>query len=435
MTFAKRSLKMVSVLLLCFVLVFTQSVKKADAFVPVVIAGLSLGEALFAAAGVAAAGYGLYEAYNQWVNDSPSDKFVKAAVNSVWGRLSSSAKEEWAALERSVVDGAKSVSLTASQWMDAMTAGLLGFFSANPIVPAIPLPSDSFVGSTESDDFMTAYAILNFSMNGEKFALMPSEIVKNNRIIYSWYGYYASGGYWAKNYIPSDASAFIPINLSITVNKSYDAPQLVSVQYEGTQVKSVGYVAPDWGQALSLVLDANAVIHGLLQARYGGLAVTVPVGWADTFGHPIPQDKDLTKPKSIPIPPGAITYPTTGDATLELTPDMIRDIVGDLVGDIATPGNPNTPPKGDWPDSLGQVVTTRFPFSLPWDLYGVLALLSASPVTPVFRINTAFMGMPFRFEYSLDFLDPYMPWFRGIVVIGFCIWLIQITRNLLGGAK
>ncbi|WP_323480923.1 hypothetical protein [Acinetobacter baumannii] len=437
----KRSLQSVLIVFLAFVIVFTPTVKKAHAAVPVIIGGLALGEALFYTAAIVISGYTLYEAYDHFKNDSVTSQFFRAGAQSVWNGLSESAKDAWAATEAGVVAGATTVSLTAAQWMDSIKAGLASWGTTRSVVPAIPLPSDSFnvdgsgyLGWVEND-FMVRYAILNFEMNGEKFALMPTHIAKNSGLTYGWYHYRETIGKWQHGNVPAAASAFIPITFNINVGHGYNN-ELRYISISGNMVRSLTYHAPDWGEALKRVLDVNAVIHGLLQSTYGGLSVSIPVGVAD-MAFPIPQDKDLTKPVAIPIPPGAITYPGTGTADLALTPEMIKTIVAEMA-DAATvpPGTPGTePPGSEWPDSLGQVITTRFPFSLPWDLYGVLALLAADPQTPVFAVDSAFMGMDFRFSYSLDFLDPYMPWFRGIIVIGFCIFLIQITRNLLGGAK
>ncbi|SFT00883.1 hypothetical protein [Paenibacillus sp. 453mf] len=101
------------------------------------------------------------------------------------------------------------------------------------------------------------------------------------------------------------------------------------------------------------------------------------------------------------------------------------------------PEDPTAPtkPSGDWPDTLGGIFTTRFPFSLPWDLYRMIEILNAVPMAPEVNINQNFMGMPFIIQYSFSYLDPYMPWFRSIIIVGFCIFLIMGTRSLLGGAK
>lgn len=83
----------------------------------------------------------------------------------------------------------------------------------------------------------------------------------------------------------------------------------------------------------------------------------------------------------------------------------------------------------------GALITTKFPFSLPFDLYYVLSFLSAEPRAPNFTIDESLNGLPFYFEVDMVFLDPYMGWFRTFIVLGFMFMLIMITRKLLGGAQ
>lgn len=85
----------------------------------------------------------------------------------------------------------------------------------------------------------------------------------------------------------------------------------------------------------------------------------------------------------------------------------------------------------------GALVTTKFPFSLPWDFYAILSFLSSSPETPKWKISmdSMFYDDPIEFEINLSFLDPYMPFFRTFIILGFALALVMSTRTLLGGAK
>jgi len=83
---------------------------------------------------------------------------------------------------------------------------------------------------------------------------------------------------------------------------------------------------------------------------------------------------------------------------------------------------------------LGQLVTTRFPFSLPWDFVALVKLLYAEPMTPRWEI-TGTDKIPLNFEINLEFLDPYIGWFRGFVLIGFIAQVIFMHSRFMGGSK
>lgn len=432
----KQSLRTIIILFLALAVTLNLSVPKANAFIPVVIGGLAIGEALFYTAGTAAVGFAMYDTYEGFKNEKISDKYLKKALKEGWKKLTVAAKESWANLEATVVAGAESVELTIEQWKDAIKAGIMGFSTTSYTVPGIPIPADRFNTNKDKNivvqhEFYVKFAILLFEMNGEKFALMPWSVWKNSYAEYRWYHLQEDG--WVSNYVPPSASTFSGTHFNVSAhsdgfNLLYDYKT-----FNPPIIFAFNYYANGWENAMMSSFDALPTIEAYLKTMYGGMVVSVPNGWAPT----IPTEKDLTKPVAIPVPPGAITYPQTGVGSLNLTPEMVQDIVTDMVGTAnpGTPGEGTNPPKGDWPDSLGKVVTTRFPFSLPWDLYAVMSIFNAPAITPNIAVDTIFMGMHFKFSYSFDFLDPYMPWIRGVIIAGFCMFLILQTRNLLGGAK
>lgn len=449
----KRSLQSVLIVFLAFVIVFTPTAKKVHAVVPVVLAGLTLGEALFYTAAIGVTGYALYESLGDQQQVVDNIKWAAENMKPAWNALSASAKASWAELEGRLVETAEPVVVTAAMWMDSMLAGIRGLMSTKTVVPAYDFPGANFkftINRTAilEPEWVARYGIITMVVNGEEFVLVPTFINKDGdpgngivpHIVYDWV-YNSAAGYTYTYTMPGAATSFNREKLVVTGHGTkYAGWEYVRNGYaydrrsNPEKVIGLGFNYPTWNDALIGWQDATVALKLYLQTIYGGTVISAPTipGLPD-----VALDKDITKPVAIPVPPGTITYPQTGKADLVLTPEIIKTIVTEMA-DAATvpPGTPGTdPPKGDWPDSLGQVFTTRFPFSLPWDLYGVLALLAADPVTPVFVVDSVFMGMDFNFSYSLDFLDPYMPWFRGFIIIGFCIFLIQITRNLLGGAK
>lgn len=84
------------------------------------------------------------------------------------------------------------------------------------------------------------------------------------------------------------------------------------------------------------------------------------------------------------------------------------------------------------------MITNQFPFSLPWDFYHLFNLIAAEPKTPKWEIDTSNVAegqYPIKFKIDLTFLDPYAPWFRAFILIGFAISVIFMHRSLVGGAK
>lgn len=443
----KRVHKIFLVFILAFVLIFTQTFSRAHAFLPIALAGLSLGQALYYTAAIAATGYMAWDIADRVWDDITH---VPAALQSGWNSLSSTAKAAWAAAEEAAVSTGKAAILTAEMWMDSIKAGIRSMSGTKTVVPAYDFPGTDYRFFIDrygyyDDAWVARYGMINFTVNGEVFSLVPTSISMagspNNNIAphiqYEWALKTASG--WTVTYqVPGPATAFNREMLVVTgAGTQFGTGLTVRDGYawrNNRDIVGLGFNYPNWKDALIGWQDAAVAMKLYLQAVYGGTAIAAPMipGIPST-----PWQKDVTKPVAIPIPPGVITYPEAGKATLELTPDITADIITDMVG-TANPGNPGTgepPPKGDWPDSLGKIVTTRFPFSLPWDLYRVIALFNATPITPVFKIDTKFMGMDYKFEYGLGWLDPYIPWFRGFLIAGFVIFLIQSTRNLLGGAK
>lgn len=141
-----------------------------------------------------------------------------------------------------------------------------------------------------------------------------------------------------------------------------------------------------------------------------------------------------------PAIPKTTTNINTGVTTSN--PDYVGEGNPPLEGGVP----PTNPPPSKWekpptkkPPNIGALVTTKFPFSLPWDFFGVLGWINAEPKAPVFKLDTG-LNTPFGKELKMDmefkfnFLDPYMGYFRGFIIIGFSLFLILATRRLMGGA-
>lgn len=101
-----------------------------------------------------------------------------------------------------------------------------------------------------------------------------------------------------------------------------------------------------------------------------------------------------------------------------------------------TTTKPNLPSKTDI--SLPKLIITKFPFSIPFDLYAMLSLLAADPVEPVFRIpieirNPIKNNLLVDYDIVIDF-SGYSTWIELIrwgEYILFVVGLAMITRNVI----
>lgn len=419
-------------------------VPKADSFFQFVIGGVAVGEALFYTAATLAAGYGLYEAYNSFTTESISSKFFKQAIGKTWSNMSSTAKAGWASLEEGARGAAATVTLGAEQWSQAFVAGLMAFSTSRTIVPAIPLPGDLMNPGevkyfTVTNDFHTSYGILDMSMNGVQFSLMPYVIQKPSFIKYQWYSL-QNDGTWMTNNVPSAASAFAAPYMQITVTGNHDF-QPYFKSFDPLRISGLSYGAPSWDDLLIKLFDGLPLIHSYLLSVYGGLAVSVPATWP---GVPaIPGTKDVTKPVPIPIPTGALTVP----GSLTLNPADVTTSIKTMTGDMAIPDTGIIDTIKDFFDltkpidwspirSVPQVATKAFPFSLPWDVGRAIDVLTVTGKRPEFEVTVMVNGQAVKREVPFgDFMDPFVPYIRSGIVFLFTFGLIFATRKLFGGAK
>lgn len=97
------------------------------------------------------------------------------------------------------------------------------------------------------------------------------------------------------------------------------------------------------------------------------------------------------------------------------------------------------PKPEDESNRFSNLFTKQFPFSLPWDVAYLVGLLAAEPKAPVFEMDKDLeimdISVPFKFKHTVEWADPYLPFFRTMIVIGYIFFLIFATSKLFGGAK
>lgn len=185
----------------------------------------------------------------------------------------------------------------------------------------------------------------------------------------------------------------------------------------------------------------------------GGITITKPDGTPvtdpETELEPVTNDpvvkpnpttgepEIIVKPNTPPepaIPPKTDT-PTTED------PDTGDPDTGDP--DTETPGTDpedDDPAKVKW-DKLKTIpnfMTTRFPFSLPWDIGRFLDAVFPD-VTPISELKFEFPDIgefDTDFEITIpDYFEPWMEFARSAFIYGFDIALVYTIYRLFGGAQ
>lgn len=151
------------------------------------------------------------------------------------------------------------------------------------------------------------------------------------------------------------------------------------------------------------------------------------------FDPTIPADNLLNPPyvwnPALPVNP-AVPY--------VMNPAFNPAIPRTIENPVVIP-NQNHKPQEPLNLSLPQLMTTKFPFSLPFDFKHLLDLLIVPKQRPNLdiAIDSDIAGIPLKFNLKYDFtaMDIYMEYFRWFMIIGFGFVLIYATPKLVGGAE
>ena len=109
-------------------------------------------------------------------------------------------------------------------------------------------------------------------------------------------------------------------------------------------------------------------------------------------------------------------------------------------GEVVTPVEESMPVIADLGlPELGATLTTRFPFSIPWDVTRAIKLLAAPAKTPYFEVDffapvaDTFGGFPASTKLVLDFsqFEILGQLSRWTSTIGFCLLLASGTKKLI----
>jgi len=192
---------------------------------------------------------------------------------------------------------------------------------------------------------------------------------------------------------------------------------------------------PSGSVGADLLPTNNSVLN---QLRAPGLQnFTVPSTYPSTVDIRVPTTNTDASvyPDTTPVPWNDVMP----EPVFEPSPDPGTDPGKDPGSDTGKDnGSPTTNPD-DTVNKWKQLVTTKFPFSLPFDVYNILSCLVAKPTVPEVHINQTFNFLgyqyPFRVDVKFDMFDKYIGFFRTFILISFALFLISKTRTLMGGGQ
>ena len=171
-----------------------------------------------------------------------------------------------------------------------------------------------------------------------------------------------------------------------------------------TQAADKGVTADELNPIVSISIDTDPTT--------GDIVNTDVVVGDDVISGAGAGDKDKEKDLVyVPSISSAAENTETSDLTGSLSIDKIRY-------DVETPS----------------IITYKFPFSLPFDVYNIFNLLSASPESPKFSVplQSTELGINESIEIDLSEYDWIAEIVRWFVYVVFCIGIIKLTNNLIG---
>ena len=131
------------------------------------------------------------------------------------------------------------------------------------------------------------------------------------------------------------------------------------------------------------------------------------------------------------------TFQTVLPGTQEYLDEMVAN--PDLVTDVAAEGVYNADIPAIKSDPI--LWQTKFPFCLPFDLYNLFTgfnATAAAPVWPLLVLPENSVGMDneaiyFDIDFGANGLDTFVKYMRFFIAASFVVWLILISRKLIGG--
>lgn len=188
----------------------------------------------------------------------------------------------------------------------------------------------------------------------------------------------------------------------------------------------------------SYLLDESKIIHN---GKSVGVGENTPASVTDALKEKVgvtADDGTVTIPL---INKGSKTDIDTDNRTQTQEQTVGAEVATEAdkaASEAANEGHDTSVPKPNMPDvSLPKLITKKFPFSLPWDLYGAFKNLVAPAQAPKFVYPFELPRLGIHQSITIDFsgYGTLASISRWGFLLAFVVWLIVITRKMIGGGS
>lgn len=235
-----------------------------------------------------------------------------------------------------------------------------------------------------------------------------------------------------------------------------------------TYIQQVNQTSSTYVYETTSTLDVNTVYNAIRTIEeYLTAMPGVTISYREQVYKDVYPEIEIPAPAAdtrVYVPAGSITIPQQGEIVVSIPDTVIDQVVPKeytespdvpsegIIGGIAQVfapvidffkdgivGNINDV-NIDALKSIPATVTTKFPFSLPWDagraLDAVFGQFTESNTPPIWQYVLEFRGDTHVFNIQFpQLLHNWMPFIRAFILIGFDISIIYAVRKLLGGAQ
>lgn len=456
----KRMLMIMLIFIIAISSIVIAPAKKADAVIPIAIGigwgALEIGKALVAITCIGIAAYSTYDMIEDF-KGRYTETNLDTELDNVWNEMSQEEKDIWNAQGEVILQNGGTGTITVTPNMRKTIDRVL---TANfTIKDENILPLDWVeisermesvnVGSAiEQGDYLMKFEY-PIELGREWYILITSKNDSPPRNVYlesvlkrydGVYVRYTSNGMFEAKVIGGGTIAGMePDELLVTYQQNSN---IFGTTYTYLEVKS-----PNYDLAFTQIRYEMMRFKDMVMNLGATNAVVSDWVIPDRNLGTVKDRVDTKRVKDVFIPPGILAENPSQPGTYDVEigevgmAQMVNFYNEQLAGTgaITFPDVMTIRPEISESEfdhtKLSSLVTTKFPFSLPWDFAHLLGLIAADPLRPEWEVNETFMGLPFQFSINLEWLDDWIGYFRTFILIGFGGFLIFNTRKLLGGGE
>ncbi|MEK8210595.1 hypothetical protein NST41_33920 [Paenibacillus sp. FSL L8-0696] len=416
---------------LCLIILIVSMYPKKVSANPAVIGAAELGIGAYVLLILGAAAVGSELGYTTFSDDA------KEHASSVWEKATQPIKDSLISSYRTAVTtGAVAMTLSADvyTWLRSNIMGEIYNTTTTETLPGGFLTSQKFTGKDNLDN---QYAEFHYyPVSG--YVMVVNGVVTDKLFITT-----SNGNSYASTYIPL-IGTFKPPIIDIKAT-AIDALHIYNI-YKTFTVKYL--TLSNYNAILAKETLLKSTVTGTVAVPMPGDFVAHPkndrtktaVQNPDTGAWSLPDgttiaEKDLSidypKPKVVD---GVLTVPIGGVSVNAKTGEKVGDITGN-------------PPATNWNDvpsdrinfgplrMIGNLFTTKFPFSIPWDIERQFQVFNVTPKPAILKVDKTIpifnTSMKLKFDIDFTIMEPAAVVVRWFAIIAFDLGMILSMRKFM----